>query len=162
MWSAFPIERAKPGARQALLKARQLLFEGKYVQAEQFQIDGNFGVSGIAEMLLQSHAGEIHLLPALPEAWNVGYVKGLCARGGFKVDIRWENRLVVSGVIYSEPGGLCRIRTPNPVLVIRAEENPAGGDNLNPEAVESLEAKDGYTIDFDTNAGQVYTLIEKK
>lgn len=75
-----------------------------------FQIDGNFGgISGIAEMLLQSDSGEISILPALPKAWYKGEVKGLCARSGFEVDIKWENNRLIEAMISSKAGSDCVI-----------------------------------------------------
>jgi len=75
-----------------------------------FQMDANFGTTaGIAEMLIQSHAGNINLLPALPKAWPYGKVKGLKARGGYEVDIEWENNELVKAVVYSAKDGPCTI-----------------------------------------------------
>ena len=78
-----------------------------------FQIDGNFGgTAGITEMLMQSHAGCISILPALPKTWKNGHVKGLVARGAFEVNIRWREGLATEIQIHSKAGGNCKIFYP--------------------------------------------------
>ncbi|OCT15500.1 alpha-L-fucosidase [Paenibacillus pectinilyticus] len=76
-----------------------------------FQIDGNFAVTaGIAEMLMQSYQGYIQFLPALPDAWGTGSVKGLRARGGFEISLSWKDHRVTDATVLSKLGGLCRVR----------------------------------------------------
>ena len=89
-----------------------------------WEIDGNLGImSSIAEMLLQSHTGEIVLLPALPTKYPTGEVIGLRARGGFEVDIKWENNELLEAVIYSEKGNDCKLRYKNKVVTLKLNAN---------------------------------------
>lgn len=88
-----------------------------------FQIDGNMsGCAGVAEMLFRSHAGEIDFLPALPKAWPKDKVKGLCARGGFEVDMEWESGQLLTATVHSKLGNSCRIRVQAPAMVTSDEE----------------------------------------
>lgn len=99
-----------------------------------FQIDGNFGcTAGIAEMLMQSHDGAIHLLPALPDAWKNGSIKGLRARGGFEiVNMEWQNGKITKLVIKSHLGGNCRLRLPNKLTTNGLNAVNTEGGNQNP------------------------------
>ncbi len=87
-----------------------------------FQIDGNQGVTaGIAEALLQSHAGIINLLPALPKSWSTGSVRGLRARGGFEVDISWKNGRLATTTIRSNGGKDPEVRCGHEIAKLRLD-----------------------------------------
>lgn len=119
-----------------------------------FQIDGNFGgTAGVAEMLLQSHSGEVALLPALPSAWPSGQVRGLRARGGLEIDLAWRQGRVAVATLNARVPGRHRIRLAHGERVrkvqIRGEVTPASFQDLG-DGVIALEVKAGraYELQF--------------
>ena len=143
-----------------------------------FQIDGNFGcTSGIAEMLMQSANGEVHLLPALPDVWQEGSINGLKTIGGFEiVSMQWKDAKLMKVVVRSKLGGNLRLRVPNEIKLNNGEMQTAIGKNVNPffqieeipipvistkATITKPELKKTFLYDIKTQAGKTYTFITK-
>ncbi|TDX12829.1 glycosyl hydrolase family 95 catalytic domain-containing protein [Flavobacterium sp. S87F.05.LMB.W.Kidney.N] len=111
-----------------------------------FQIDGNFaGTAGVIEMLMQSQNKKIHLLPALPDSWTDGAIKGITAKGNFTVDIKWNDGKMSQAKIVSNKGGICAVRAGEPFVI----------EKLN---IKSEKSSIGYTVVFETKKGTSYTI----
>lgn len=118
-----------------------------------FQIDGNFGgTAGVAEMLIQSHADYIHLLPALPHAWHTGSFKGLKARGNFEVSCSWNDNKLQEACITSLAGKECSLRSEVPIRVW------ANGKEIAPSTSVITNGKTYYELRFPTEKNETYLI----
>ena len=116
-----------------------------------FQIDGNFGyAAGVVEMLLQSHAGFVQLLPALPDVWSEGTVSGWKARGNFEVAMNWKQGRLSEATLLSGSGNECRLRTSVPVTV------KEGGKEVATSSPVTSNGKEYFETTFATVAGNSY------
>jgi alpha-L-fucosidase 2 len=116
-----------------------------------FQIDGNFGgTAGIAEMLLQSHAGELHLLPALPRAWSNGSFTGFRARGGVEVDLSWRDGRATAATLRASHNATHRIRVPQGQRLVRvtSDGSEVAVTTRDGAAELALRARQQYQLTF--------------
>jgi len=157
-----------------LVTAKQRKGGGTYpnmLDAHQpFQIDGNFGcTAGIAEMLMQSQEGAIHLLPALPSFWKEGTINGLISRGGYQIDMTWKNNKVSELKITAKRDGNCRLRLQSKIK--GSQLHKAKGENSNPlffdvevkapiisdkAKIKTLKLPKYYEYDVNMKAGETY------
>jgi alpha-L-fucosidase 2 len=111
-------------AEHVQLLLQKSTFDNLFDNHPPFQIDGNFGgTAGIAEMLLQSHNGYIELLPAIPASWQKGHIKGLLARGGFELEMKWNKGKLTSAILKSNIGGNCKVKYGAKIMKLNTKEN---------------------------------------
>ncbi|NDV80992.1 glycoside hydrolase N-terminal domain-containing protein [Bacteroides sp. 51] len=124
------------------------VYENLFDAHPPFQIDGNLGATAcISEMLLQSHLGELHLLPAIPDVWEQGQARGFKARGGYEVSMQWKDHALLTADIKASRAGVCTIRTSNPVKV-------SGRDTTS-----QPDGNGYYTLMLNMEPGQTHRLL---